>query len=55
LLGYGSVSKMLSELTSYEISEWIAYFNVKQEKLDQAEDEREKADAAKRRAKENNQ
>jgi len=43
---------MLSEMTSVEISEWYAYYNVKHQYEEQAKDEN--AEAAKIRAKKNN-
>jgi len=43
---------MLSEMSSIEVSEWIAYFNVKSRKEQQRIDEN--AEKAKQRAKENN-
>ena len=51
LLGYASIKKMLSEITSEDISEWIAYFNVKKQKGDEDRDRTEKEEAAKARAK----
>lgn len=44
------MSKMLGEVTSKELSEWQAYFSIKEE---QAEAHEEEA-AAKKRAKDNN-
>jgi hypothetical protein len=43
---------MLSEMSSIEVSEWIAYFNVKSRKEQQRIDKN--AEKAKQRAKENN-
>lgn len=43
---------MLAEMTSLEVTEWIAYFNVKSRKEQQVTDEN--AEKAKQRAKENN-
>lgn len=46
-LGYVSVGKMLGEVTSEELAEWVAYFSVKAEQTK----EWEKEQAAKERAK----
>lgn len=50
MLGYVSVSKMLGEVSSAELSEWSAYFDVKKQK----EKDDKKIEDAKRRAKDNN-
>lgn len=47
LLGYASVGRMLDELQSDEISEWNAYFKLKE----QREKEHEREENAKQRAK----
>jgi len=50
LLGYASVGKLLGEVTSEEISEWQAYFIVKED----AGKQQQSAAEAKQRAKANN-
>lgn len=54
LLGYASIKKMLSEITSEDVSEWIAYFNVKKQKDDEHRKQEEQEEAAKARAKASN-
>jgi hypothetical protein len=45
---------MLSEMTSMEVSEWYAYSNLKARRADEASENAKSAEAAKKRAKENN-
>lgn len=45
---------MLSEMTSEEMAEWYAFYNVREEYREEAEELRKKAGDAKKRAKENN-
>jgi len=45
---------MLSEMTSLEVSEWYAYLRVKEQYQNSAVENNQKAEQAKRRAKENN-
>jgi hypothetical protein len=46
MLGYASVGRMLGEVTSEELSEWMAYFNMREDK----EKERKAAAQAKAKA-----
>jgi len=50
MLGYVSVGKMLGEVTSLELTEWQAYFSLKQKKTKS----NRAAEEAKRRAKKYN-
>jgi len=45
---------MLAEMTSLELSEWYAYYNVQNRYREQATQNAESAAAAKRKAKDNN-
>jgi hypothetical protein len=39
-LGYASVNKMLNEMSSMEITEWQAFYNIKEQEQKKAEQKR---------------